>query len=37
MKAIILCRCSTDETRQDVELQIKPCVEYATKQGNGII
>lgn len=33
MKAIIICRCSTDETRQDVELQIKPCVEYAAKQG----
>lgn len=33
MKAIILCRCSTDETRQDVELQIKPCKEYAEKQG----
>jgi DNA invertase Pin-like site-specific DNA recombinase len=33
MKAIILCRCSTDETRQDVELQIKPCKEYVEKQG----
>jgi DNA invertase Pin-like site-specific DNA recombinase len=33
MKAAIICRCSTDETRQDVELQIKPCVEYAVKQG----
>lgn len=33
MKAIIVCRCSTDETRQDVELQIKPCTEYAQKQG----
>lgn len=33
MKAIILCRCSTDETRQDTELQIKPCKEYAEKQG----
>ena len=33
MKAIILCRCSTDETMQDVELQIKPCKEYATKLG----
>jgi len=33
MKAIIICRCSTDETRQSVELQIKPCKEYAEKQG----
>ena len=33
MKAIIVCRCSTDETRQDTELQIKPCKEYAEKQG----
>lgn len=33
MKAIIICRCSTDEKRQDTELQIKPCVEYAIKQG----
>jgi DNA invertase Pin-like site-specific DNA recombinase len=33
MKAVILCRCSTDETRQDTELQIKPCVEYCTRQG----
>ena len=33
MKAIIVCRCSTDESRQDVELQIKPCVEYAQKEG----
>lgn len=33
MRAIIICRCSTDETRQDVELQIKPCVDYANKQG----
>jgi DNA invertase Pin-like site-specific DNA recombinase len=33
VKAIILCRCSTDETRQDVELQIKPCKEYVIKQG----
>lgn len=31
-KAIIICRCSTDETRQSVELQIKPCVEYCQKQ-----
>jgi len=33
MKSLIITRCSTDETRQDVELQIKPCVEYAVKQG----
>jgi DNA invertase Pin-like site-specific DNA recombinase len=33
MKAIILCRCSTDEVRQDTELQIKPCKEYCEKQG----
>jgi len=33
MKAIIICRCSTDENRQDVSLQIKPCVEYCNKQG----
>lgn len=33
MKAIILCRCSTDENRQDVSLQIKPCVDYCIKQG----
>lgn len=32
-KALIVCRCSTDETRQDTELQIKPCIEYAQKQG----
>lgn len=31
-KAIIVCRCSTDESRQDVELQIKPCIEYCEKQ-----
>lgn len=31
MKAIIWCRCSTDESRQDVELQIKPCKEYCEK------
>jgi len=35
MKAVIICRCSTDEKRQDVELQIKPCVEYCIKQGWG--
>lgn len=33
MKAIIWSRCSTDETRQSVELQIKPCEEYCRKQG----
>ena len=33
MRAIIWSRCSTDETRQDVELQIKPCKEYCEKQG----
>lgn len=33
MKAIIWSRCSTDESRQDVELQIKPCKEYCEKQG----
>ena len=33
MKAIIISRCSTDESRQDVSLQIKPCVEYCEKQG----
>jgi len=33
MRAVIVCRCSTDEKRQDVELQIKPCKEYADKQG----
>jgi len=32
MKAIIVNRCSTDETKQDVELQTKPCVEYCQKQ-----
>ncbi len=32
-KALLLCRCSTDETKQDVELQIKPCIDYAQKQG----
>jgi len=31
MKAIIWSRCSTDESRQDVELQIKPCEEYCKK------
>lgn len=33
MRAIIITRCSTDESRQDTELQIKPCKEYAEKQG----
>ena len=33
MKAIIWSACSTDETRQDVELQIKPCEEYCKQQG----
>lgn len=33
VKAIIRARCSTDESRQDVELQIKPCVEYCKAQG----
>jgi len=33
MKAVIWCRCSTDESRQDVELQIKPCREYCEQQG----
>jgi len=31
MKAIILCRCSTDETRQSTELQVKPCVDYCER------
>lgn len=33
MKAIIINRCSTDETRQQVELQTKPCVEYCDREG----
>ncbi len=33
MKAIIITRCSTDEKRQDIELQIKPCKEYADSHG----
>lgn len=33
MRAIIWSRCSTDEKRQDVELQIKPCIEYCEKEG----
>ena len=32
-KAIIITRCSTDESRQSVELQIKPCKEYCERQG----
>ncbi len=31
MKAIIITRCSTDESKQDVENQIKPCKEYAER------
>lgn len=33
MRAIIVTRCSTDETRQTTELQIKPCKEYCDRQG----
>ena len=33
MRAIIVCRCSTDETRQNVDLQIKPCKEYCESNG----
>jgi len=33
MKAIIICRCSTDETRQDTKLQLEPCIEYCKRQG----
>lgn len=33
MKALIIARCSTDEKRQDVKLQIKPSIEYAKKEG----
>lgn len=33
MKAVIWCACSTDEKRQDVELQIKPCEDYCKQQG----
>jgi len=32
-KAIIITRCSTDETRQSVELQVKPCKEYCERNG----
>lgn len=31
MKAIIISRCSTDETRQDTKLQTEPCIEYCKK------
>lgn len=30
---IIILRCSTDENRQDVSLQLKPCEEYCERQG----
>lgn len=33
MRAIIYARCSTDEKRQDVELQINPTIEYCKNQG----
>jgi len=33
MRAIIICRCSTDESKQDVQLQTKPCIDYVEKQG----
>jgi len=33
MRAIIINRCSTDEMRQDVELQTKPCIEQCEKEG----
>jgi DNA invertase Pin-like site-specific DNA recombinase len=33
MRAIIWAACSTDESRQDVELQLKPCEEYCKQQG----
>ncbi len=33
MKALILNRCSTDETRQQVALQTKPCKELCEKEG----
>ena len=32
MRAIIICRCSTDESRQDTKLQVDPCVDYCKKQ-----
>lgn len=33
VRAIIYARCSTDEKRQDVELQIRPSLEYCQSQG----
>ena len=33
MRAIIYARCSTDEKRQDVEVQLKPLREYCISQG----
>ena len=33
MKAIVYARCSTDESKQDIELQIKPCSDYCVSQG----
>lgn len=33
MKAIILSRCSTDEKRQDTEVQLKQLREYCDRQG----
>jgi DNA invertase Pin-like site-specific DNA recombinase len=33
MKAIIYARCSTDESRQDVEVQLKQLMEYCQKEG----
>ncbi|MFH1802816.1 MAG: recombinase family protein [archaeon] len=32
-KVIIINRCSTDESRQSVELQTKPCVERCEREG----
>jgi DNA invertase Pin-like site-specific DNA recombinase len=32
MRAIIWAACSTDEKRQDVELQLKPCEDYCKQQ-----
>jgi DNA invertase Pin-like site-specific DNA recombinase len=31
--ALVICRCSTDESKQDVTLQINPCVEHCNRQG----
>jgi len=33
MRAIIYARCSTDESRQDVEVQLKQLRDYCTNQG----